>query len=289
VTIIHRRRSRALRALGLSLVLAFGASALSAQTPDKVRTWRFYVSAFGAFVGQAEFPNAFNDLAGRLWVMIDESRGWGLIKDKADPGYGFTIGATAGPDFGGTGGGIRMRGYLELTYIPGIRFPDQDEFDWRYHADPAGGPWIDEVVTFTQTGRKSHYLGLNFGAVVLPFRAIPAGVDLFGGLWSCHKEFVSGTVAYYDGRTSIEPVKSLQGGDYEGRGKFVKNQIGFVLGAGLKIYPLPFVSIDAKYTLNLVTSRKESTDFYYVESGETVMRSVAGFGNVTSIGLTVYF
>jgi hypothetical protein len=159
----------------------------------------------------------------------------------------------------------------------------------RRYFDAGAGHFVDETLMFVQTGRKARFMGLNFGCVLIPFRRIPVGVDLFGGLWICHREFVSGTVAYYDGRESIQLVEDLLGGDYEGGGKFVKNKIGFVLGAGLKIYPLRFVSIDAKYTLNLVNSREESTNLYYVESGDTVMRGIAGFGHVASIGLTFYF
>jgi hypothetical protein len=179
--------------------------------------------------------------------------------------------------------------YIELAFHPAIKYPDMAESAWRRYYDAGARQFVDETLTFAQTARKARFMGLNIGGVYIPFPRIPVGVDLFGGLWICHREFVSGAVAYYDGRGSLQQVRDLLGGDYDGRGKFVKNNIGFVLGAGLKIYPLRFVSIDAKYTLNLVNSRKEATNLYYVDSGETVMEGIAGFGHVASIGLTFYF
>jgi hypothetical protein len=270
-------------------VLALGLAVLplDAQTPKNDRGFRFYLSGFGAFVSHSEFPNAFmsSDTIGLYVAGLHDS---GLVFKKSDPGYGFALGIELGLSEAGEGRQA-SRMYIELAFHPAIKYPDMAESAWRRYYDAGARQFVDETLTFAQTARKARFMGLNIGGVYIPFPRIPVGVDLFGGLWICHREFVSGAVAYYDGRGSLQQVRDLLGGDYDGRGKFVKNNIGFVLGAGLKIYPLRFVSIDAKYTLNLVNSRKEATNLYYVDSGETVMEGIAGFGHVASIGLTFYF
>jgi hypothetical protein len=281
------RRPRIVPVALAVLALGIGALPLAAQTPKSDKGFRFYLSGCGAFVGHSEFPNAFQS-SDPLGLFVAGSHDSGLVFGKSDPSYGIAMGIEF--HFSEAGEGRQANGmYFELTFHPGIKYPDMAESAWRRYYDAVARQFVDETLMFVQTDRKARFMGLNFGCILIPFRRIPVGVDLFGGLWTCHREFVSGTVAYYDSRESIQLVKDLLGGDYEGRGKFVKNKIGFVLGAGLKVYPLRFVSIDAKYTLNLVNSREESTNLYYVDSGETVMNGIAGFGNVASIGLTFYF
>jgi opacity protein-like surface antigen len=281
------RRPRIVPVALAVLALGLGALPLAAQTPKSNKGLRFYLSGQGTFVSHSEFPNAF--MSGLSYgLVVAGSNDSGLVFRKSDPGYGFSIGIMF--SFSEAGQARQANGmYFELTYHPGIQYPDMAESSYRRYYDAVARQFVDETLMFVQTDGKARFMGLNIGGVLIPFRRIPVGVDLFCGLWSCHQEFVSGTVAYYDGRESIQMVKDLLGGDYEGRGKFSKSKIGFVLGAGLKVYPLRFVSIDAKYTLNLVNSRQESTNLYYVDSGETVMNGIAGFGHVTSIGLTFYF
>jgi len=271
--------------------LIFAVASLSAQD---YKRGHFTISAFGGSFGGVGFVGGYqgnpiglpNDL---ILPGYDEAEKDVLYHRPKAPLFGFSLGysySLAEPEEEWS----FLSMYAEFSYCPSVKFKDATETLSRVDWSQSQFSFVDVVSNYPQTGRKAGMSGIMLGIVCIPFQTFPIGVDIGFGWWGFRQEYVSGTLKAFQGKADISTVYSESSGmglSYAGDGKLERNHGALAFKIGLTYKLLKFLWLDASFR-SLSYFDSHGTNWYYVDSGETVNRTEGhALGRLFSLGIKV--
>ena len=290
---VAKRRFRScgkpwMKKLALIVVAALMIPALG--TAQQGKKWKINLSVFTAKVSRTEFVNSFATDGSEIWLFESGDGSEGFILNSSKGGLGFSLGfsydVTSFVGFGSGNGAVMA--YAEFTLAPSFAYADIPEREHQYAWDESTDSYLENRHERVQSGRKVSLYGLTLGAVILPFARIPVSLDLNGGLWRWRLEYVSGTSLLYGSSLGTAFLEEYLGSEYKGNGKWEKDILGFVVGAGLRFTFLKHLSLDLMAKFPLMTTRRAWTGLVNLY-GDPIRSNVSRAGTILGIGLSAYY
>jgi hypothetical protein len=249
-------KSSALRIILVLLVSTGLSSSISAQ---EAKRGRLTVSLFGGSMSGVGFLTGFRGSAG----VVGSSPGGGNLIPEYDAAkdapqteflsaaaYGFSLGYILGMSAQPANGRFPFSIYAEFSYSPTVKFSDGVETRTWEEWDQARFAFVTKSDSFVQTDRNAGMMDVALGAIWMPFRAFPLGLDLGVGWARFTQSFTSGTMRALEGKTDLSNITSNAantGLSTSGGGRMERNHSALLLKAGLTYKLSRLLSIDASF------------------------------------------
>lgn len=273
-------------------------SSLSAQGPKR---GRITVAVFGGGLSGVGFLSDYRGSAG----VVGGIPGGGNLIPEYDPetdgprldslstgAFGFSLGYNIGLGSQRPRGHFPFSIYAEISYCPTVKFGDGTEKRTWEEWDQAQFNWIEKSDTFTQTDRKAGMMGATLGAVAMPLRNFPLGLDVGIGWCRFNQSFTSGTMRALEGETDLSNITSNAantGLSSAGGGRLERNHSAILFKIGLTYKISNLLSLDASFRTASYFDTHD-TPYVYVDTWEGVTKTESHrLGNLFSGGITFFF